>query len=42
MREGEESNLELVEMALNALSNTQILYDRIVLEDQASVVTLSR
>ena len=42
MTNGTAHNLRLVEMALNALSNTQILYDHILLEDQASNVTLRK
>ena len=42
MRQGKDSDSGFVEMAIRALSNTQILYDCIVLEDQASMVMLRR
>ena len=42
MRGGDSSDLGFVEMALHALSNTQILYDYVALEDPKSVVVLRR
>ena len=42
LRKGKGPDVDLVGLALRALSKTQILYDCIVIEDQASETVLRR